>query len=168
MSVSSTRPDRQHLKKFGLTVSTGFTLIGGLSWWRGHTIPPVVLWTLATLLVVPALIAPTVLGPVERAWLTLGGWLAWVNTRIILTILFYAVVTPAGAVMRLFRDPLDRRLHEAKKSYWIQRAPAPRTAPSPPLPRDNRFPSWRVPTDNRWETRGAGSRSRPPATSLAG
>jgi hypothetical protein len=51
--------------------------------------------------------------------------LAWVNTRIILTLLFYAVFTPIGVIMRLFRDPLDRRLHDGRVSYWVPKEPEP-------------------------------------------
>jgi len=114
----------RRLRRFGLTVAVGFTLLGGLSWWRDHTIAPRVFWILAALLAVPAAVAPALLGPVERGWLTLGGWLAWVNTRIILTGVFYLVVTPVGVVMRRFRDPLDRRLRQPNCH------PAP-TLPSP-------------------------------------
>lgn len=130
MSTVSHRPDRQHLRRFGLTVAIGFTLIGGVSWWRGHTVPPPVLWTLAVLIATPALVAPTILGPVERVWMTVGSALAWFNTRLILTALFYMVVTPTGLLVRVFRDPLDRELSEARSSYWIRRTVAPFDAKS--------------------------------------
>src|SRR4051812_12472312 len=130
MPQSSTQPDRKHLRKFGLTTATGFAILGAVSYWRGHTTPPMVMWTIAALLLLPALVAPTILRSVERGWLTLGGYLAWVNTRIILTVLFYAIVTPVGAIMRLFRDPLDRRLEKAQTSYWIRRASTPFDAKS--------------------------------------
>ncbi len=38
--------------------------------------------------------------------------LGHVNTRIILTLLYYLVMTPVGLVMRLFRDPLNRSLDD--------------------------------------------------------
>lgn len=125
MSTPPAGPDRQHLRRFGLTVGTGFILIGTVSWWRDHTIAPRIFWAIATMLAVPALVAPAVLAPVERAWLTVGRSLAWVNTRILLTVLFYAVVTPIAVLMAFFRDPLDRRLGEARKSYWIRRPVVP-------------------------------------------
>jgi hypothetical protein len=121
MSTVSKPTTRQHLRKFGLTLAIGFTVIGALSAWRHHTVAPTVLWTLAALIGAPALVAPTVLGPVERVWMKVGNGLGWVNTRIILTALFYVVVTPAGVVMRFFRDPLDRELSEARASYWSRR-----------------------------------------------
>ena len=124
MSASTVQPDRRKLRKFGLTVAAGFTILGLVSRWRGHTLAPQVMWTLAALLLAPALVAPMLLAPVERVWMTIGGWLAWFNTRVILTVLFYIVVTPVGLLMRLFRDPLDRRLDGKTASYWIQRTPA--------------------------------------------
>jgi hypothetical protein len=122
MSSVSTGTDRQRLRKFGYTVAIGFTVIGAVSWWRHHTVAPIVLWSLAVLNGVPALVAPKVLRPVERVWMIVGDYLGWINTRIILTALFYIVVTPAGLLMRLFRDPLDRELYETRASYWSRRA----------------------------------------------
>lgn len=96
MSTSCNPSSRRHFRRFGLTVATGFTLIGTLSWFRGHTVAPLVCWMLA-------------------------GLIAFVNTRVVLTAIFYLVVTPVGLALRLFHDPLDRRLREARPSYWIQR-----------------------------------------------
>lgn len=77
------------------------------------------------LLVVPGAIMPAVLGPVERAWMAMAGVLGHVNARIILTALFYLVMTPIGWIVRLGRDPMDRRLDPAKPSDWIRRQPEP-------------------------------------------
>jgi hypothetical protein len=112
-------------RRFGLTVGGIFLLLAAISLWRGHEIPPLVLGTLGVLLVVPGLLFPRVLLPVERAWMRFAEALAFVNTRIILGVVFYAVVTPIGAVMRLFRDPLDRRLDDGTISHWAQRPSEP-------------------------------------------
>jgi hypothetical protein len=50
--------------------------------------------------------------------------LAWVNTRLILGVFFYLVLTPSGLVMRLLgKDPLRRRIERSAKSYWIRKEP---------------------------------------------
>jgi len=116
---------KQHLRKFGLTVGGVLALLGTISWWRGHHTPPLVLWTVGGLLVVPGLVAPTLLGPVERLWMKFAGALAYVNTRIILTVLFYTIMVPVGLVVRLFNDPLDRKLGQGEASDWIMREPKP-------------------------------------------
>ena len=116
---------RLQLRRFGFIVSGGLALIGLLSWYRGHTTMPKVLWIIATVLFLFGLILPSLLRPVQKVWMGLAMVLAWVNTRIILTVLFYAVFTPIGVIMRLFRDPLDRRLQDGRSSYWVQKQSKP-------------------------------------------
>ena len=118
-------PETSELRRFGLTVGGMFLLLGLVSWWRGHVLPPRVLWTLGALLCAPALVAPALLGAVQRVWMRAAAVLGEVNSRIILTVLFYAVIAPVGRVLRLFRDPLERSLSDQKASNWIMRAPRP-------------------------------------------
>jgi len=114
------------LRRFGLTVGGMFLLLGLVSWWRGHVLPPRVFWTLGVLLVVPGLVAPAILGPVQRAWMRGGAMLGEVNSRILLTVFFYLVVAPFGFVLRTFvRDPLDRSMRGGEQSNWIKRKPVP-------------------------------------------
>ena len=116
---------KRELRKFGLTVGTAFAVLGTISWWRGHEIPPRVLWSLGALLFVPGLLVPGILGPVHRAWMAFAMVLGHINTRIILGVVYYLVITPVGLVMRLFRDPLDRSLRKPSESQWIKRELGP-------------------------------------------
>ena len=52
---------RRALRKFGVTVGLAFVALGAVSRWRGHELPPRVLWTIGVLLVVPGLVAPALL-----------------------------------------------------------------------------------------------------------
>jgi hypothetical protein len=74
---------------------------------------------------VPGALFPAVLGPVQRGWMKFALVLGHYNTRIILTVLFYLVMTPVGLVMRLFRDPLDRSLKEQRDTQWVKRESQP-------------------------------------------
>ena len=114
-------PSRRQLRRFGFTVAAGLTAIGLISWYRDHLAVAWALWTIAGLLGLLGLFLPRLLAPVQRAWMALGMALAWVNTRIILAILFYSTFTPIGAIMRRFRDPLDRQLQRERASYWVRR-----------------------------------------------
>ena len=113
------------LRKFGLTVGGVFLLLGCVSWWRGHEIAPRVMWTLGAPLAVLGAVAPSLLGPVERAWMAMAEVLGRINTRIILTTLFFVIFTPIGWVLRLRRDPLDRSLADGETSVWIKREKTP-------------------------------------------
>ena len=113
------------LRRFGRTVGGIFLLLAAVSWWRGHEIPPLVLGTLGVLLVVPAFIAPRVLGPVERGWMAMAAVLGAINTRIILTVVYVIVVTPIGWLRRLGGDPLNRGLKTDASSHWVKRDSEP-------------------------------------------
>jgi multisubunit Na+/H+ antiporter MnhG subunit len=125
MSGFDTTGERRRLRRFGFTIAIGFTVLGAVGLWRHHTIAPTVWFTMAVALGLLGTAAPMLLQPFERVWQALGDRLGWINTRIILTALFYVVVTPAGLLMRLFRDPLDRDIYEARASYWNRRSTTP-------------------------------------------
>jgi len=111
----------RELRRFAFTVGTGLAIVGALSRFRGHTEAPTVLWFVGGILWLLGLVQPGSLRPIKKAWMGLAHVLGWVNTRIILGLLFYLVLTPISIVMRFFHDPLDRRLHEVRKSYWISK-----------------------------------------------
>jgi hypothetical protein len=116
---------KRELRKFGLTVGFAFLVLGGISKWRGHELPPRVLWTVGSLLMVSGLLVPTVLGPVQRGWMRFADVVGTFNTRLILGLLFYVVFTPVGFVMRFFRDPMTRSMRDAEESQWVRRKVEP-------------------------------------------
>jgi Saxitoxin biosynthesis operon protein SxtJ len=117
---------RRQLRDFGLLVGGIFGAIG--LWpllWRQQN-PRLWALALAVALVLPALVAPPILAPAYRAWMKLAEVLAWVNTRIVLGVVFYGVVTPIGLVMRLTgHDPMRRRFEQAGETYRVRCTPRP-------------------------------------------
>jgi len=103
-----------------------FVLIG--IWpavWRSQ---PPRLWglLLGGILIGLALVWPRSLTQVYRLWMTVGEVLGWINTRIILGVLFYALFTPMGLLMRLRgKDPMRRTLAPEAESYRVVRQPRP-------------------------------------------
>jgi hypothetical protein len=109
------------LRKFGLTVGGAFLLLGVIRGYFHAGYFATGLLAVGGALFVFGLVLPNALGPVEKGWMKMATALAYVNTRIILTVLFYLVFTPVGLVMRLVRDPLNRKLRDGSPSYWIKR-----------------------------------------------
>jgi nitrate reductase NapE component len=67
---------------------------------------------------------PKLLAVPNRLWLRFGLLLNRIISPIALAILFYIVVTPLGALMRLLgKDNLRLRRAESDTSYWIKREP---------------------------------------------
>lgn len=70
------------------------------------------------------LVMPSVLKHPYRAWMMVGHALGWVNTRIILGILYYGVVVPMGLVMKVMgRDPMHRAIVPGVDTYRVVREP---------------------------------------------
>jgi hypothetical protein len=56
--------------------------------------------------------------------MAIGHVLGWINTRIILGVIYYGLFTPMGLVMRMGRkDPLRRQYDEAVDTYRVLRRP---------------------------------------------
>lgn len=78
--------------------------------------------TLGGVLILPALLFPAALQPVYRFWMLLGLGLGWVNTRILLTLVFYGLFTPMGLWLKLMaKDPLNRGFDPNTNSYKVPR-----------------------------------------------
>ena len=133
-------PDRKGLRKFGIT--TGLIFIGlfalipmVIKHKTMHWVPPRWPFVPAIPLIVLGVVWPGALGPVHRVWMKAGAMLGWVNTRIILGVVFFVVLTPIGLLMRLFgKDSLGLESHRKKRgtgratgrSYRVESTPLSR------------------------------------------
>lgn len=99
-------------RNFGLIVGAMLVAIAALQLWRGRTQVAEGLAAAGAVLIVAGALAPSLLVLPNRWWRRIGHLLGWINTRILLSLLFWLVLTPVGLVMRLAgKDPLDRRGH---------------------------------------------------------
>lgn len=118
--------ETKELRQFGMIVGGIFSVIG--LWpmmFRGEGVR---LWAtiLGGGLVAVGLVSPKMLQPIHRLWMWVGHILGWINTRIILGVVFFGLVTPMGVVMRLFgKDAMRRILVQDAPSYRVVRGPRP-------------------------------------------
>jgi hypothetical protein len=63
---------------------------------------------------------------VHRVWMTAGNFLGWINSKIILTALYYVVVTPVRLVMTAAgHDSMNRKFDRTTNTYRVSRKPRP-------------------------------------------
>ena len=114
-------------RAFGLVFAGMFLLIAGWPLFHGEAIR----WWSAGVGIVfalAALVKPALLAGPNRLWIKLGVLMGKVVSPIALGILFYLVITPIGAIIRLTgKDPLRLKFDPGADSYWM-----PRTPPGPP------------------------------------
>ncbi len=99
-------------------MAAAFAVVCGLFLLRGWDSWPVPA-ALSAAFALAALLLPRALAPVERGWMRLAHLLGRVVTTVLLTVVFFLVITPLGLVMRLLgRDPMMLRSGGGRESYW--------------------------------------------------
>jgi hypothetical protein len=130
MTTSAIKTDMTaaELRKFGLvTGAILIGLIGCLLPWLHSGVEKMLSWLLYVgpvggALIVWSLVHPASLIYFYKPWMKLAEGLGFINTRIILFILFYGLFMPMGVIMRLFgKDPMHRELNAALDSYRVTR-----------------------------------------------
>src|SRR5437763_1864795 len=117
------RPGRRPLRVFGAAAAALLGLAAALGWnrhpaWAGVLAGGAVV-VAAAAVVRPELLRWPFVGLSVVTW-PVGLVVSWA----VLAVLFYAVITPVGLMMRLFgRDALARRFDRGAATYWTERRP---------------------------------------------
>ena len=121
MSITANKPSTKELREFGLiTGSIVAVLFGLLLPWLFSAGYPLWPWIVAVVLSVSGLVLPRTLTPVYRGWMAFGHVMGWINTRIILGIMFYLIVMPTGLIIRLFgKDTMQKKRDLKVSSYRV-------------------------------------------------
>ena len=125
LNIQVENPGTAELRKFGLvTGAIVSALFGLLVPWIFDYSWPLWPWIVAGISALWGLVHPDSLFVIYRYWLKFGHVAGWINTRIILAIMFYLVFFPAGILMRLLgKDPMARKLDSTADSYRITSEP---------------------------------------------
>jgi hypothetical protein len=114
---------------FGLTFAVVFTIIATALWLYNSA--GAIWWLVAAAaMACVSFAAPSVLAPLNRLWMRFALLLAYVINPIVLTLLFYAVMTPYGLLTRILgKSVLRKDFDKGAGTYWLERDP-----PGPPPP----------------------------------
>jgi hypothetical protein len=105
-----------------ITIAGVLLLLAGWNLYRNRHTATVLMAGTGLILVLIALALPGWTLRLHAAWMKLSALLGYVNSRIVLGIFFFTIVTLLGTVRRLLgRDPLTRR-GGLRNSYWVPRA----------------------------------------------
>lgn len=117
------RPTLPSNRSFGWTFTGFFFLAGLYGLWKGGPALPWLL-ALAALTAIVTLTRDSWFAPLNRAWMKFGELMGRVVSPIVLGVIFFAVFTPVGLVMRAFgRDAMCRKFDANAPSYWVKRDP---------------------------------------------
>ena len=119
--IENIKSEKIDLRKFGIMVGTVLLIIAGLLFWKEKESFQLFL-AIGIVLFVAGIATPFTLKPIYWVWMTFATILGWLMTRVILSLLFYVILTPIGLIARLFgKQFLGLKMDHSKQSYWNMR-----------------------------------------------
>ena len=122
------KPPVKELRTFGFLFAGFFILVLGIvvpmirndfsSLFSSLAMWPRWPWAVGALVALWAVAHPASLNYLQRPWMVFADIAGWVNTRIIMLLLFYVLILPIGLIMRLVGyDPMQRKIDPELKTY---------------------------------------------------
>jgi len=119
--IKSIKGTKSELRKFGLTIGIFLLLIAGFLFWKQRPSFPYFAYSGGGF-ALAGLIAPIVLKPIYKIWMSFAVVMGFVMTRVILTMLYFGLFTPmAVAAKMLGKDLLEERWNKNATTYWVKR-----------------------------------------------
>ena len=117
--IKESKKDR---RKFVLTVGGVIVIISVLLFYFEKS-SAIYFAFIGTFLVLAGLIYPRILKPLNKVWMGLAITLGFIMSRVILTILFYLVLTPISFIARIFgKKFMILKYDKSAKTYWEKRS----------------------------------------------
>jgi Saxitoxin biosynthesis operon protein SxtJ len=111
----------QEARKSALVVACVLALVSAWNLYRGRMTVVIVLGSIAGALVLMGFLLPALARRFHVLWMMLAGALGFINSRVLLSLVFFLLFVPYNLIARLVgRDRLNRRKAQ-RQSYWIPR-----------------------------------------------
>jgi len=123
--IRNIKSGKRELRSFAIVMAAALAVLGLLLLWKDRDYYLHFLIGSGAFLVI-GLVAPIILWPLQKIWMTAAVVLGWLMTRVILSSLFYLIITPISLVGRLSgKRFLDLKRDQSATSYWIKREDKP-------------------------------------------
>ena len=110
---------KKQLRTFGIALSILLGIIGLIHLLKGNAPQNFWFWGAAGVVFLATLSVPILIKPIYRVAIFIAHILGWINTRIILGLIYYLLFTPIAIIMKILgRDALNRKFDKEAKSYW--------------------------------------------------
>ena len=120
--IKNIKSEKSDLRKFGITIGVILLIIAGFLFWKEKESFQILL-TFGVTLCILGIAIPFILKPIYWVWMIFATILGWIMTRVILSLLFYMILTPIGLISRLFgKQFLELKWNKTDSTYWNYRS----------------------------------------------
>ena len=117
VELNSIKSSRKDLKNFGFAIGFILLIIGLFFFVRGRDLF-VYFFSIGSILIILGGITPLILKPIYKIWMIFAVIIGWIMTRIILSVLFFSIITIIGLFTRLIGKDFLNLKSKSNESYW--------------------------------------------------
>ena len=119
--IKNIKTGKKDIRSFGITFGIIFLIIAGFLYYQEKDSFQLFIY-LAGSFSGLGIILPIILKPFYMVWMIFAVILGWFMTKVILSLLFYLIITPIGLLLRIIgKDLLNLKEKKQQKSYWNMR-----------------------------------------------
>tara|TARA_Y100000310_G_C20491684_1_gene719561 strand:+ start:457 stop:870 length:414 start_codon:yes stop_codon:yes gene_type:complete len=116
--IKNIKLEKGDMRKFGITVGIILLMISALIFWKEKESFKY-FFGVGILLLLSGIWIPFYLKKLYWLWMVLATILGWIMTRLILSLLFYLIITPMGLILRLFgKQFVELKWEKGRRTYW--------------------------------------------------
>ena len=119
--IKKIKSEKSDLRKFGITIGIIVIVIAVFLFWKEKELYQI-FFTLGVALCLLGIALPVILKPIYWIWMIFATILGWIMTRVILSLMFYGIITPIGLILRLFgKQFIELKWKKTETTYWNNR-----------------------------------------------
>ena len=115
--LNSIKPSKKDLKNFGVTIGFILLMIGAFLFIREKD-SCIYFFSIGSILIIVGVITPVILKSIYKIWMIFAVIIGWIMTRIILSVLFFSIITIIGLFTRLIGKDFLNLKSKSNESYW--------------------------------------------------
>tara|TARA_Y100001968_G_scaffold280233_1_gene276606 strand:+ start:31 stop:441 length:411 start_codon:yes stop_codon:yes gene_type:complete len=118
--IKNIKTNTKNIRSFGITIGIILFSVSALLYYYSENYYQILLFIASGFLWL-SIIIPILLKPVYLVWMSFAVILGWIMTRVILSSLFYLIITPIGIITRLLGEDFLGLKTSNSDSYWNER-----------------------------------------------
>jgi len=115
--LNSIKSSRKDIKNFGVTIGLILLIVGVFLFVREKDLF-IYFFSVGLALIIISVITPVILKPIYKIWMIFAVIIGWIMTRVILSVLFFLIITTIGIFTRLIGKDFLNLKTKNNVSYW--------------------------------------------------
>ena len=115
--LNSIKSSRKDLKNFGVAIGLVLMMIGVFLFVKEKDLF-IYFFLVGLALIIIGVITPVILKPIYKIWMIFAVIIGWIMTRVILSVLFFLIITTIGIFTRLIGKDFLNLKTKNNVSYW--------------------------------------------------